>query len=397
MADAPYVSKRGAIDSDRQVLRATRGFFEGRSTWLVAVVGLSFIAVVGVLDYLTGPNLSLSLLYLMPIGLVTWNLGRRWGAFVVVVATLAGLVSDLLSIPKSGAHRAQHLLERRGALRRLHGVRDAAGHPAGRSSTTSGAAWSGRPSARADLRELNDQKDTLLHAVSHDLKSPLAGILGAMQTIRRDAELHLTNEERESLYEVIEQSGRKMNRLIDDLLDLDRIDRGQLRPQRLPTDMGELVRRIVREGNGFGAHPSASRPIRWRWTSTPVKVDRVVDNLLINATRHTPSGTPMLRARHRPGDGVLLIVEDEGPGVPDELKEVLFEPFRQGDESSGRGVGIGLSLVQRFAELHGGSARIEDHDGGGARFVIDLPGRVTPLHAQEHDVLEPVALAGSGS
>ena len=75
-------------------------------------------------------------------------------------------------------------------------------------------------------------KDTLLHAVSHDLKGPLAGILGAMQTIRRDDELHLTADEREALYEVIEHSGRKMNRLIDDLLDLDRIDRGKVHPQR---------------------------------------------------------------------------------------------------------------------------------------------------------------------
>jgi signal transduction histidine kinase len=396
VADAPYVSKQGAIDTDRQMLRATRGFFEGRSTWLVAVVGLSFIAVVGVLDYLTGPNLSLSLLYLMPIGLVTWNLGRRWGAFVVVVATLAGLASDLLSVPKSAPIAPSNYWD---AVVRfavfmafamlLDTLRDIIDDQ-----------WSRveRETERAgDLRELNAQKDTLLHAVSHDLKSPLAGIIGAMQTIRRDAELHLTNDERESLYEVIEQSGRKMNRLIDDLLDLDRIDRGQLRPQRRPTDMGELVRRIVREGNGFGAHPIRIEADPVAVEIDPVKVERVVDNLLINATRHTPSGTPIFVHVIAHSDGVLLVVEDEGPGVPDELKEVLFEPFRQGDESGGRGVGIGLSLVERFAELHGGSARIEDRDGGGARFVIDLPGRVTPLRAHERDLLETVALAGSGS
>jgi signal transduction histidine kinase len=390
------VSKRVAIEQDRQMLRATRGFFEGRSTWLVAVVGLSFIAVVGVLDYLTGPNLSLSLLYLMPIGLVTWNLGRRWGAFVVVVATLAGLASDLLSVPKSAPIAPSNYWD---AVVRfavfmafamlLDTLRDIIDDQ-----------WSRveKETERAgDLRELNEQKDTLLHAVSHDLKSPLAGIIGAMQTIRRDAELHLTIDERESLYEVIEQSGRKMNRLIDDLLDLDRIDRGQLRPQRLPTDMGELVRRIVREGNGFGAHPIRIEADPVAVEIDPVKVERVVDNLLINATRHTPSGTPIFVHVIAHTDGVLLIVEDEGPGVPDELKEVLFEPFRQGDDSSGRGVGIGLSLVQRFAELHGGDARIEDRDGGGARFVVDLPGRVTPLRVDDRDVLEPVALAGSGS
>ena len=78
-------------------------------------------------------------------------------------------------------------------------------------------------------------------------------------------------------------------------------------------------------------------------------------------------------------DGIELVVEDDGPGVPDELKLVLFEPFRQAETSSGRGMGIGLSLVQRFAELHGGSAHVEDGTTGGARFVVSIPGEVTRL------------------
>ena len=76
-------------------------------------------------------------------------------------------------------------------------------------------------------------------------------------------------------------------------------------------------------------------------------------------------------------DGVQVVVEDEGRGVPDPLKERIFAPFEQADPSRG-GVGIGLSLVRRFAELHGGGARVEDRRGGGARFIVDLPGEVTP-------------------
>jgi signal transduction histidine kinase len=74
-------------------------------------------------------------------------------------------------------------------------------------------------------------------------------------------------------------------------------------------------------------------------------------------------------------DGVTLVVEDEGPGVPNEMKDAIFEPFRQGESARG-GVGIGLSLVYRFARLHGGDAHVEDRDGGGARFVVTLPGQV---------------------
>jgi signal transduction histidine kinase len=77
-------------------------------------------------------------------------------------------------------------------------------------------------------------------------------------------------------------------------------------------------------------------------------------------------------------EGVRIEVEDEGDGVPDEIKELIFEAFEQGDHNHG-GVGIGLSLVRRFAELHGGGAYVEDGKNGGARFVVDLPGEVTAL------------------
>ena len=237
---------------------------------------------------------------------------------------------------------------------------------------------------------MNDVKDTLLHAVSHDLKGPLAGILGAMQTIRRDDELHLTADEREALYEVIEHSGRKMNRLIDDLLDLDRIDRGKVHPQRRPTDVGELARRVVADTAQLDDDPVRVRADAVMVEVDPSKVERVIENLLVNAARYTPPGTAVLvQVTARP-DGIDLVVEDDGPGIPDELKDVLFEPFRQGEDSSGRGMGIGLSLVQRFAELHGGSARIEDAATGGARFVVELPGAVTPLgKATDGLVAEP--------
>jgi signal transduction histidine kinase len=343
----------------------------------VVVLGAAFIAVVCGVDYLTGPELSLSLLYLMPIGLVTWNLGRRWGAVAVVAATAASIFADVTSDPSVGTGdptvywnamvRFTVFLVFAVLLDTLRTIIDQQWVRAESESEVS-----------SGLRELNEQKDTLLHAVSHDLKSPLAGIIGAMQTIRRDDELHLTDEERESLYDVVEQSGHKMDRLIDDLLDLDRIDRGKLHPQRKPTDVGDLARQVVRESHGLTGHPVRifSDPIIV--DVDPAKIERVLDNLLLNAARHTPAGTPIrVLVREDPKGGVLLMVEDDGPGVPDELKDVLFEPFRQGENSSGRGVGIGLSLVRRFAELHGGTARVEDHDGGGARFVVTLPGQVT--------------------
>jgi signal transduction histidine kinase len=363
---------------DRRVLRSTKGFFDGKSPLLVAVLGLAFIAVVSVLDYLTGLQFSLSLLYLMPIGLVTWNLGRRWGAVAVVVSTVAGLVSDVLSSPATsttdpvpywnGVVRFAVFLAAAMLLDTLRSIID-----------DQWGLFEEEADRSSDLREMNEVKDTLLHAVSHDLKGPLAGILGAMQTIRRDHELHLTADEREALHQVIEHSGRKMNRLIDDLLDLDRIDRGKVLPRRKPTDVGALARRVVADTEQLADHPVRVRADSVLVDVDPGKVERVIENLLINAARHTPAGTAVLVEITAKADGIRLAVEDDGPGVPDELKLALFEPFRQGEASSGRGMGIGLSLVQRFAELHGGSAHVEDGMTGGARFVVSLPGEITPL------------------
>jgi signal transduction histidine kinase len=170
-----------------------------------------------------------------------------------------------------------------------------------------------------------------------------------------------------------------MNKLVDDLLDLDRLDRGHIQPERTPTDVSELARRVARELPGMESHPI-------RVEASPVlvdvdagKVERVIENLLVNARRHTPAGTAVHIRVHGRSNGVVLVIEDEGPGIPDELKEVLFEPFRQGAGAGGRGVGIGLSLVKKFAELHGGTALIEDGEHGGARFVITLPGDVTEV------------------
>ena len=356
----------------RHAAKATVGFFDVRSTVLVALLGLAFIAVVGVVNYLIRPDISLTLFYLMPIALVTWNLGRAWGVTSVLLSTIIGLAGDLATSPANDLTpywnslvKFAVLLAFSVLLATLKSILDSQNEKVEKQSQVSDG-----------LRQLNDVKDTLLHAVSHDLKSPLSGILGAMQTIRRDEEIHLTPGELESLYEVIEQSGRKMNRLIDDMLDLERIDSGSLQPNRKATDVGEMARRVALESRDLQGRPIRIDAEHVKVDVDAGKVERIIENLLLNAARHTPPGTAVFVKVQEMPNGVVLIVEDEGEGVPDELKEVLFEPFRQGEDATGGGMGIGLSLVRRFAQLHGGSAVIEDREGGGARFVVRLPGVV---------------------
>jgi two-component system sensor histidine kinase GlrK len=133
------------------------------------------------------------------------------------------------------------------------------------------------------------------------------------------------------------------------------------------------------------------------------QAERIIENLISNAVRHTPAGTPIwVRAEPQEG-GVLLVVEDEGPGVPEQLRRAVFEPFRRGsaDGAHPPGVGVGLALVARFADLHGGEAWVEPRRGGGASFRVYLPdGNVdeasveaaTGVHAEDHGPVAAAAL-----
>ncbi|MEP6476301.1 MAG: ATP-binding protein [Actinomycetota bacterium] len=359
------------------VLLRTEAFFGQRSSVFVFVFGLVFCLVVEVLDSITWYGISFSFFYLMPIGLIAWHLGRRAGAVMAVVATIGGLLGDVVGHPTAGVIPYWNALLRLAVFLIVTALLAALKT----SIEVQRRVATHEHDVSEQLRDLNDLKNTLLHAVSHDLKGPTAAVLGAVSTLRRGEQLQLTDEQRTSMFEVIEMSGRKTDRLLDDLLDLDKIDRGLLHPDRRPTDVAALAGRVVRECEALPAHPVRVDADAMLVDVDPTMVERVIENLLVNAARHTPLGTPVLVSIHPQGDGIELAVEDEGPGIPDPLKLVLFESFRQGPNSTAGGVGIGLSLVKRFAELHGGSARVVDRPGGGARFEISLPGRVTHLGA----------------
>jgi two-component system sensor histidine kinase KdpD len=226
-----------------------------------------------------------------------------------------------------------------------------------------------------ELRAANDLKDTLLRTVSHDVRSPLSAIIGSARIIKRHDGGAMTPEQRLALVDGIEQSASNLHHMLSDLLDLDRLDRGIIEPKWRPTDVGALVRHVVQESDLM-----VERPLRIEADPVLVsvdgaKVERIVENLLANTARHTDADTPIWIWVRAHDGGVLIVIEDAGRGVPAELRETIFRPFEQGPERSAHspGVGIGLSLVGRFASLHGGRAWVEDRPGGGASFRVWLP------------------------
>jgi signal transduction histidine kinase len=227
------------------------------------------------------------------------------------------------------------------------------------------------------LRALDDMKNAFLSAVSHELRTPLTAVVGFASTL--ESEEMLTPEERRKIIGRLIASSEKLQSLLGDLLDLDRLRRGILEPRRSPTDVGALVRHVGETWTSeSGRTVVFDCPVVVCAIDAP-KVERIVENLLGNAAKYTAEEGRVWVVVRREGDGVLVCVDDEGPGVPAALAGTIFEPFRQGERPAhAPGVGIGLSLVANFAGLHGGRAWVQDRPGGGASFRVWLADAAVP-------------------
>jgi two-component system, OmpR family, sensor histidine kinase KdpD len=225
------------------------------------------------------------------------------------------------------------------------------------------------------LRELDLMKNTFLTAVSHDLRTPLAAVLGSALTLQR-LRATLSDDDQIQLIDAVASNAERLKRMLEDLLDLGRLTRGVLEPVRSPTDLGELVRRMVDDSDAVGDHVVHVEVEPIIVEIDALKVERILDNLLANAHRHTPPGTDIWVSARMVADGVLIAVDDAGPGVSEADQQDIFEPFKQlrrhTEHTTSVGVGIGLALVAKFAELHGGRAWVQDRPGGGASFRVFL-------------------------
>ena len=224
-----------------------------------------------------------------------------------------------------------------------------------------------------ELRALDELKNAFLSALSHELRTPVTAILGLARTIENDHGRLSPDEVREFMRRIASKAS-KLDRLLNDLLDLDRLRHGMLAPARRLGNIADLVRHVTDE---------LDTPDRERITLDVddvlisidhIQAERIIENLVMNALTHTPPGSPVWISTCEEGGGVLFTVEDAGPGIPADLRTVIFEPFRQaGIKPHAPGVGIGLSLVARFADSQGGRAWVEDREEGGARFRVFLP------------------------
>lgn len=232
--------------------------------------------------------------------------------------------------------------------------------------------------ARLEAEQANQLKSDFLANMSHELRTPLNGILGFSELLKLDAPTPEMREQADSIY----QSGKHLLRIVNDVLDLARIEAGQLMLAPEDIDLTDYIREIARghalnaeqKGLSFRIDCPDGLPVL---VTDPTRLRQVVANLLSNAVKFTDAGQVEIAVRHADG-WFTIAVTDSGPGIAPEKQEIVFDKFRQADQSITRahgGTGLGLAVVKELLRLMGGDIRLESAPGQGSRFEVRLPSR----------------------
>lgn len=236
-------------------------------------------------------------------------------------------------------------------------------------------------SAERALHEASRRKDEFLTVLGHELRNPMAPIRNAVEILRM---LKISEDPRAQwALQVLDRQTAHMSRLLDDLLDVSRIVRGKLKLQRVRVELREVLReaaegvRPLVEERGQRLDVELPAP-GVSVDGDPVRLSQILLNLLLNAANYTQEGGQISLFAGCDGDQAIIRVSDNGPGIPPDRLEELFTPFSQGEQQDGRaspgGLGLGLTISRRLAELHGGELQASSAwPAPGSTFTLKLP------------------------
>jgi K+-sensing histidine kinase KdpD len=385
--------RRGPIGKDEQVdrpgvLRPMRGLVVG-----VFGVGLVVVVLVPFRDDLTratpavllvvpvlaaavvggrGPAAATAVLaaagfsvgFIPPIGSLRVDLPEdtvALGVFLVVAMVTGTLVAREADRRRDAEQRASEINQMYVDYQRVVHEREALAVEAARAGV---------------LEEIDRQRSMLLRSVSHDLRTPLASIRAVATDLREG--FAYDERYRNELLDLMADEAERLDRIVANVLSLSRIEAGALLPQLSAVDLGDLIEsstaRLSRlfDDRSLRVEVPPDLPLV---AADYVQIDQVLSNLLENAARHTPAGTPVVVRAETvetvEGGGVAVSVCDGGPGIDPTLGDDVFEPFRSGTATT---TGVGLAICKAIVDAHGGTLSLCDSPGGGAELRFTLRG-----------------------
>jgi two-component system sensor histidine kinase KdpD len=223
--------------------------------------------------------------------------------------------------------------------------------------------------------------NTLLNSLSHELRTPIAAIVGATDNLQHSG-AGLTPQNRAELLEEIAMAALRLNRQVDNLLNMSRLESGIIAPKKDWCDISEVVYEVVRQVEESGAEQSihiSINPDLPFFRLDRGMLEQVIANLLNNAVRYTDSASEVIISAACHADVLELVIEDNGKGFPPEDIQKVFDKFYRLHDSGTGGTGLGLSIVKGFTEAMGGSIGLRNRIDGGARFTLEIPAETSYL------------------
>ncbi len=285
----------------------------------------------------------------------------RWGLAVLLSLVMVQLLARGTTSPLREMVAATHAMARGDYSRRVHvRSRDEVGELARAFTTMAG-----------ELAAVDAERRRLVADVSHELRTPLAALQALLENLADGV-----TEADPAAFETALAQTQRLSRLVTRLLELSRLESGALPLQRRPTSLAPLLEQAAREAvsTGRDVHVSARAQVGLAADVDPERLHQVLANLLDNATRHSPPGGRVVVEGSRTGADVRLTVSDQGPGIPPDECERVFERFARLDDARATGgSGLGLAIARYVVELHGGRIDVDPTYDDGCRLRVVLP------------------------
>jgi len=317
---------------------------------------------------------ALLVIVLVASGLFAWLIGRRIAGALHAATTAAAAIGSGKPVPlvPSQVEEVQALVQ---ALERASARLAAAEADRARTAGEMDAVLQHERAARLQAEAANRAKDEFLAMLGHELRNPLGAIGGAMRVLER---LPPSSGDHKAARDIIARQSAHLAKIVDDLLDVGRLVSGRIQLRRNLVDLAQASAAAVatvRAAEREGEHEWTLELAPVLVSADPTRIDQVLANLLGNAAKFTPIGGRIRVSLAEQAGEAVLTVDDTGPGVRPDLLPHIFELFSR-DPAAGdpAGLGIGLALVRRLVELHGGSVQAENLiPEGGARFTVRIP------------------------